>query len=32
MSMQNPDLVKVLKPNDYIKQLAFTYDISLDAI
>ncbi len=32
MSMQNPDLAKILKPDDYIKQLAFTYDVDINSI
>lgn len=32
VAMQNPELSKVLKPNEFIKQLAFTYDVDISSI
>jgi hypothetical protein len=32
MSLADPNLTKLLKPDDFIKELAYTYDISLDSI
>jgi len=32
IAMTNPELTKVIKPADFIKQLAFTYDIDVSAI
>jgi hypothetical protein len=32
IAIQNPDLVKVIKPDEFIKQLAFTYDIDVTSI
>jgi len=32
MSLQDPNLAKVLKPDDFIKELAYTYDIDLSSI
>jgi len=32
MSLADPNLAKLLKPDDFIKELAFTYDIDLSSI
>lgn len=32
MSMADPNLTKLIKPDDFIKELAFTYDIDINAI
>jgi len=32
MSLSDPNLAKIIKPDDFIKELAFTYDIDISAI
>lgn len=32
MSLADPNLAKLIKPDDFIKELAFTYDIDINAI
>lgn len=32
VSMASPDLAKIIKPDDFIKQLAYTYNIDINAI
>lgn len=32
MSLADPNLAKMIKPDDFIKELAFTYDIDLSAV
>ena len=32
ISIQNPELAKIIKPDDFIKELAFTYDIDISSI
>jgi len=32
MSMTDPNLAKVLKPDDFIRELAFTYDVDINSI
>jgi hypothetical protein len=32
VSTMSPDLAKVIKPDDFIKQLAYTYNIDINSI
>jgi hypothetical protein len=32
MSLADPNLAKLIKPDDFIKELAFTYDVDINAI
>ena len=32
LSLSDPNLAKLIKPDDFIKELAFTYDIDISAI
>ena len=32
MSLADPNLAKLIKPDDFIKELAFTYDIDISSI
>ena len=32
ISLQNPELAKIIKPEDFIKEIAFTYDVDISSI